>query len=153
MWDLPRQGLEPVSSALAGRFLTTAPPGKSQHAVFLFLFLAALGLSCSMQDLCCGMQDLSLRCVGSSLWHTGFSSCGAQAPERACSRARGLCSLWHTGSLVEAHRLSCPMACGILVPQPGIEPASPALEGVFLTTGPPGKSPSRSFYVAFYLHP
>ena len=30
MWDLPRQGLEPVSPALAGRFLTTVPPGKSQ---------------------------------------------------------------------------------------------------------------------------
>ena len=29
MWDLPRAGLEPVSPALAGGFLTTAPPGKS----------------------------------------------------------------------------------------------------------------------------
>ena len=29
MWDLPRPGLEPVSPALAGRFLTTAPPGRS----------------------------------------------------------------------------------------------------------------------------
>ena len=28
MWDLPRPGLEPVSSALAGRFSTTVPPGK-----------------------------------------------------------------------------------------------------------------------------
>ena len=28
MWDLPRPGLEPVSPALAGRFLATAPPGK-----------------------------------------------------------------------------------------------------------------------------
>ena len=28
MWDLPRPGLEPVSPELAGRFLTTAPPGK-----------------------------------------------------------------------------------------------------------------------------
>ena len=28
MWDLPRAGLEPVSPALAGRFSTTAPPGK-----------------------------------------------------------------------------------------------------------------------------
>ena len=28
MWDLPRPGLEPVSSALTGRFSTTAPPGK-----------------------------------------------------------------------------------------------------------------------------
>ena len=30
MWDLPRPGLEPVSPALAGRFSTTAPPGKPQ---------------------------------------------------------------------------------------------------------------------------
>ena len=35
---------------------------------------------------------------------------------------------------------SCPVACGILVPRPGIEPTSPALEGRFLITGPPGKS-------------
>ena len=28
MWDPPRPGLEPVSPALAGRFLTTAPSGK-----------------------------------------------------------------------------------------------------------------------------
>ena len=28
MWDLPRPGLEPVSPALAGGFLTTAPPGE-----------------------------------------------------------------------------------------------------------------------------
>ena len=28
MWDLPRPGLEPLSPALAGRFSTTAPPGK-----------------------------------------------------------------------------------------------------------------------------
>ena len=28
MWDLPGPGLEPVSPALAGGFLTTEPPGK-----------------------------------------------------------------------------------------------------------------------------
>ena len=28
MWDLPGPGLEPVSPALAGGFLITAPPGK-----------------------------------------------------------------------------------------------------------------------------
>ena len=28
MWDLPGPGLEPMSPALAGRFLTTVPPGK-----------------------------------------------------------------------------------------------------------------------------
>ena len=30
MWDLPGPGLEPMSLALAGGFLTTAPPGKSR---------------------------------------------------------------------------------------------------------------------------
>ena len=30
--------------------------------------------------------------------------------------------------------------CGTLTPQPGIEPAPPALEGAVLTIGPPGKS-------------
>ena len=30
MWDLPGPGIEPVSAALVGGFLTTAPPGKSQ---------------------------------------------------------------------------------------------------------------------------
>ena len=30
MWDLPRSGIEPVSSALAGKFLSIALPGKSQ---------------------------------------------------------------------------------------------------------------------------
>ena len=34
MWDLPRPGLEPVSPALAGRFSTTAPPGKPRSVAF-----------------------------------------------------------------------------------------------------------------------
>ena len=36
VWDLPGPGLKPVSPALAGRFLTTTPPGKSSSSV-LFL--------------------------------------------------------------------------------------------------------------------
>ena len=35
MWDLPRPGLEPVSPALAGGFLTTEPPGKPQQIYLL----------------------------------------------------------------------------------------------------------------------
>ena len=31
MWDVPGPGIEPVSPALAGGFLTTVPPGKSQN--------------------------------------------------------------------------------------------------------------------------
>ena len=33
MWDLPRPGIKPMSPALAGGFLTTRPPGKSQEPV------------------------------------------------------------------------------------------------------------------------
>ena len=60
-----------------------------------------------------------------------LSSCGTQALER-------------TGSTVAVRGLSCCTACGILVPQPGVELASPALGGRFLTTGPPGKSVYRN---------
>ena len=65
--------------------------------------------------------------------------------------ARGLlfsCGTWVpecVGSVVAARGLSCPAACGILVPCPGIEPPSPALEGRFLTSGPPGKSQGYGF--------
>ena len=59
------------------------------------------------------------------------------------------CSTW--ASLVAAHRLSCPAACRILVPCPGIEPASPALEGRFFTTAPPGKSLPVTLLGNFFL--
>ena len=48
--------------------------------------------------------------------------------------------LWRMGPLVVADGLSCPTACGILVPRSRIEPTSPALRGEFLNTGPLGKS-------------
>ena len=54
--------------------------------------------------------------------------------------AHGLWTPEFAGSVAVAHGLSCYAACGILVPQPGIEHVAPALEGRFLTTGPPGKS-------------
>ena len=37
MWDLPGPGIEPVSPALAGGFLTPAPPGKSPNSEVLTL--------------------------------------------------------------------------------------------------------------------
>ena len=58
------------------------------------------------------------------------------------------CSVWASlvvehrfqselASLAVAYGLSCPVACGIFVPGPGIKPMSPAFEGRFLTTQPP----------------
>ena len=62
-------------------------------------------------------------CAESWLQHLDFSSC-----------SMGL--------------VSYPVPCGILVPQPGIDPESPGLEGEFLTTGPPGKSGTSIAFVA-----
>ena len=56
-----------------------------------------------------------------------LSGCGTWAPERA-------------GSVFVARRPSCSVTCGILVPWPGTEPAFPAHQGKFYTTGPPRES-------------
>ena len=53
MWNLPGPGIEPISPALADRFLPTVPPGQSR-SIYL---LAESGLSCSGRYL--------------SLWHVG----------------------------------------------------------------------------------
>ena len=72
-----------------------------------------------------------LRCAGFSL--CGFSCCGALALD-----------MW--ASVAVAHRLSsCGTRAQLLrgmqdLPEPGIEPMSPALAGGFLSTAPPGKS-------------
>ena len=81
------------------------------------------------------------------IFHFGARAllCGVGFSLVAC----GLCSLRRSGSVVATRGLSCPMACGILVRQPGLEPASPTLEGGFLTTGPPGKSLSVVFEVSY----
>ena len=47
MWNLPGPGIKPVSSALAGRFLSTVPPGKS-CIWFLYFCLKAFGPQLSL---------------------------------------------------------------------------------------------------------
>ena len=48
MWDLPGLGLEPVSPASAGGFLTTTPPGKPEWGL---LFVAVHGLLIAVASL------------------------------------------------------------------------------------------------------
>ena len=79
-----------------------------------------------------GCRLLSSCCVQAA--EHRLSSCGVQAPE--C-----------VGSVVVAHGLNCPAACGILVPWVEIESKSPALEDGFLTTGPWGKSLYPNLYI------
>ena len=96
---------------------------------FLNLFIYLFDLSYCMQDLHCIMQDLY------GVW---ARECGTWAPE-------------HAGSVVVTLRLSCSTACGTLVPLPGVEPASPALQGGFLTTGPPVKSQVQGSWLGWLM--
>ena len=93
-----------------------------------FVYLAAFGLGCIM-------QDLLLWFVDSLVVARGLTDCSTQAPEHADFINCGTTGLWfwHEG-------FSCSAACGILVHWLEIEPKSPALQGRFLTTGPPRKS-------------
>ena len=59
--------------------------------------------------------------------HGILSSCGVWAPE-------------HADSVIAELGLSCPRACGVLLPWPEIKLMSLALESGLLTTGPLGKS-------------
>ena len=95
MWDPPRPGLEPMSPALAGRFSTTATPGKPLYLIFFnkfIYFLAVLGLRCCVRAFSsrgeqgllfvavCGLLILVaslLRSTGSRC--AGFSICGMRA--------------------------------------------------------------------------
>ena len=64
MWDLPGPGLKLVSPALAGGFLTTAPPGKSLYLILL-TFLFYMGLPIWLKEIetlksCCFETDASV---------------------------------------------------------------------------------------------
>ena len=104
----------------------------STHMYFLknlfknlfYLFLAELGLR--------GRAGFpSLRPAGATAWlWCSASRCG----RFSCGRAQAL----GKGSAVVAHGRRCPGMWNL--PRPGTGPVSPALAGIFLITGPPGKS-------------
>ena len=81
-------------------------------AVWAFSSCGERGLLSSWGAQACHCGGFSC-CAAQALGWMGFSSCGSQ-------------TLQH-GSIVVAHRLSCSVACGILVPRPGIEPLPPPL--------------------------
>ena len=132
MWDLPGPGLEPVSSALAGGFLTTVPPGKSYFSFFFFLINLFIYLF---------LAELGVRFCARA-----FSSCGKWGPLFIAVRG----PLTIAASLVAEHRLqthrlsSCGSRAQLLrgmwdPARPGLEPVSPASAGRLSTTAPPGK--------------
>ncbi len=148
MWDLPGPGLEPVSPALAGRFLTTAPPGKS--LIYLFIYL-------TIHSFLHSFTYLLMAVLGLRFCARAFSSCGKRGPLFIAVRG----PLTIAASLVAEHRLqtrrlsSCGSRAQLLrgmwdLPRPGLEPVSPALAGRLSTTVPPGK-PFFVFNNAFQI--
>ena len=94
-------------------------------------------------------DGLSLRrlCPWGMGSHRGRCARGAWALKGSGRMGFGSCCTGGSGVVV--HGLGCPEAREILVPRPGVQPLSPAFEGRFLTTGPPG----MSLYALFYELP
>ena len=59
--------------------------------IYLLIYLVALGLSCGMQDLYCGMQDPLLQCRNPPVVAHRLSGCGVQAPEHVGLKS---CDMW-----------------------------------------------------------
>ena len=136
--------------AFSGPFIAYLENGAFLKDVFVFLFLAVLGLGCCTQAFSsCGERGLLSSCRGQVAHCCGSCCCRAAALGTWVSVlvARGLrgCgsrALEHRLSS-RAARLSCSVACGI-VPA-GIGPVSLALQSSFLTTGPPGNPHNVAF--------
>ena len=105
MWDLPGPGLEPVSPALAGRFLTTAPPGKS-YIMFFFKCFLFIYLFIYFNFWLCwvfvSVRGLSL--VAASGGHSSLQCAGLSLSRPLLLRSTGS---RRAGSVVVAHGLSC----------------------------------------------
>ena len=120
--DLPNLGIESGSPALLAGSLLTEPPGKLRLGAFiikwklfnihLFIWLPlVIVVACMISFASC--RILHWRAQTLQLQQEGF-------------RAHGLQPSWCTGFVALCH-------VRILVPQPGIKPTSPALQGEFLT--------------------
>ena len=100
------------------------------HSGFLQLQRAGATCCCSSRASHCG----GFPCCGAqALGHIGFSSRGSQALEHKPSSCGTQAKLLH---------------CVWDLPGPGIEPPSLALQGGFLTTGPPGKPPDQVYFLS-----
>ena len=119
MWHLPGPGIKPTPPALAGGFLTTAPPGKSQHCGFFFFFFLIIStfnyylfLFFWLCWVFVSVRGLSL--VVASGGHSSSRCAGLSLSRPLLLRSTGSrCA----GSVVVAHGPSCSAACGIFPDQ------------------------------------
>ena len=89
MWDLPRPGIEPVSPALAGGFLTTSPPGKPLEEVVLMQIPEIMCVICT-----CRADPTDVHLQPSCPWIVMKYLCECIDRYGANQSCQGLCTLW-----------------------------------------------------------
>ena len=112
MWDLPRPGLEQVSPALAGGFLTTVPPEKSLNSQLFFFFKLIYLFYLWLCWVFISLRGLSL--VVASGGHSSSRCVGLSLSRPLLLRSTGS---RRAGSVIVAHGPSCSAAYGILPDQ------------------------------------
>ena len=127
--------------------------------------MAASGLSCGTWDLCHFLGDLPEKAMAphsSTLaWRIPGMGEPGGLPSMGSSRVRhdwrDLAAAAAGGSSVSVHglsikdcRLSCSVACRILVLRPWIEPMSPALQSRYVATGHQGSPENPPFLPLWY---
>ena len=118
MWDLPGPGLEPVSPALAGGFLTTVPPGKPSKLFFVFCFFLKFYLFIYLWVCWVFISVRGLSLVAASGGHSSLRCAGLSLSRPLPLRSTGS---RRADSVVVAHGPSCSAACGIF-PDQGSNP-------------------------------
>ena len=107
MWDLPRPGIKPVSPALAGGFLTTAPPGKPYFLffkIFIYLYKYVCMLhrvsvvACGLLVAACGLLVAARGLLLSCGMHAGSSSPTRDRTRAPCIGSMESYPLDHQGS-------------------------------------------------------
>ena len=112
-----------------------------QYAGFSSQWLLCVGLSLAV-----ARRGLLFICSTQASHRSGFSVRGTG------SRARGLQELWLKDSSADSGVVVHRGPWHVGSPWLGIEPASPALQGRPLTTGPPGKPPLMVLiHITYYL--
>ena len=126
MWDLPRSGTEPLSSALADGFFTTEPPGKPREISFSlnnFIFFL-FAMSHRTWDLSSPVSVLVTQSCP-----TLCNPIDCTAHQTPLSKELSEQEYWS----------GLPFPSPRDLPDPGIEPGFPALKVDSLLSKPPGK--------------